>query len=807
MANLSVSRTVDFLGTLGVNTHLSYTDGAYKNAGTVVSDLQYLGISHVRDSLIDASHLPSYELAASRGITFTFIMGGGSQTTASMNATLGLVQQVAATAQGSVKAVEGPNEINNWPVTYNGVTGLQGALNLQGDLYGAVHGDPALKNVAVDYFTGYDAGSVAAGPDPSTTAGLADYDTQHPYPGGGQAPGAWLDPDRVLDNETAGHEGPFVYTETGYSSNGGTNGSVNQDVQAKYTLDLLFDAKLAGASEVDLYELLDAYPKGSVQGDAGYGLFDTDNSPKLAATAIHNLTSILADNGTNAGTFAPGTITPTLTGLASARDLVMQKSTGAYDIAVWAEPQIWNAASGTEIAAPTTAVTIDLGASYHSVSVFDPLTGTAPIATYTDTRSIVVGISDRPLIIEVTGQSVAPTPLVPSPTIATPSTVTAKAIASASIGTIVSDTASNVVSYLSLLQGNLAKIAEINLSSGSLTVQAGALAADRAALDKVIGGFSVSDSAAALLPLLATLASDTHVTSISVKSGTVDVSVATYLADRAGLDKIGNRFTITDTAANIAAASAQIAGDAAVSAVTTVANGLAVARQTYNADGSLNTSAAISRDVTGNIVDHVTAGSVLNAKSYASYDDVKNAGGKLLSRTTYDAAGSTTGKTVYNANGSVYSNRTISTDSSGNQLSHYTDGSSLNSAGYTSYDVFADKLGKTLYQEQTFGRDTSHVFQVSGSGLSVNANYNDTFAVTGGHDTFVFEHGFGHDMISGFTSGDTIAISKNLFPNYASLMQLVSGTASTTLSDSRGDSLTLLGIAPSHVSPDMFKFF
>ena len=35
-------RVQDFLNTVGVNTHLSYTDGGYANVANVVKDLKYL---------------------------------------------------------------------------------------------------------------------------------------------------------------------------------------------------------------------------------------------------------------------------------------------------------------------------------------------------------------------------------------------------------------------------------------------------------------------------------------------------------------------------------------------------------------------------------------------------------------------------------------------------------------------------------------------------------------------------------------------------------------------------------------------
>jgi hypothetical protein len=408
----SVMRASDFLDTLGVNTHIPYTDGGYANISNVIADIAYLGIDETRDTISDGANgsapLSSYIAVAQAGVKFTIIVS--ATTTAGLQANLALVEQLNEAVPGSVIAVEGPNEINNFPITYNGVSGLQGALDLQKALYSMVHASSALQGVAVDYFTGYGAGSIAQGPDPATTSGLADYDTQHPYPNNGNPPDEWVSRSAALTNEQPA-TGPAVYTETGYSTNGGTTGDVNQDVQAKYTLDLLMDDAKNGIAHTDLYQLLDAYEPGSPQGDDGFGLFDPSNQPKEAATAIHDLTTILADDGKDAGTFTTTPIDYSVTGLPSTgNSMAIQKSNGASDIVVWNEPEIWNESTGTEITAATKDVAVQLGATYQKVEVFDPLSSAAPIETLTNVSSVALGLTDHPLIVEVEPQTTASPP-------------------------------------------------------------------------------------------------------------------------------------------------------------------------------------------------------------------------------------------------------------------------------------------------------------------------------------------------------------------------------------------------------------
>lgn len=455
MTGTTVMRAANFLGTLGVNTHLPYTDGGYANLSNVESDLAYLGISKVRDTLSNgyagSAPLSTYVSLAQRGITFDVLLFvGGNQTTASVAPSLVLAQALDKAVPGSVSAVEGANEVNNFTLTYNGVGGINGAVALQKAIYATVKADALLPRVSVYYFTGYNAGSIGVGPNPATTPGLADADTQHPYPNNGQAPLAWVNRTQALGNETPA-TGPAVYTETGYSTNGGTSGAVNADVQAKYTLDLLMDDAQNGITTTYLYQLMDAYQPGSAQGDDGFGLFGPNNQPKEAATAIHDLTTILADSGSGAATFATKPLAYTLTNLPSTgHSLELQKSSATTDIVVWAEPAIWNEKTGKELTVPTVSTTLHFSATYTAVEIFDPLVSAKPIQTLSHVNTVTLALTDHPLIVEVAPQTTATaassggttpptnsagTPVTAAAATTTPPTTTAKASASATSAT------------------------------------------------------------------------------------------------------------------------------------------------------------------------------------------------------------------------------------------------------------------------------------------------------------------------------------------------------------------------------------
>ena len=406
-----------FIDTIGVDSHVSTGAAGYGNLSNVLADLKYLGVSNVRDG--DNGSLNSLITMAQAGIKFDFLLaGGGSMVTADIQGEFSIIDQVSRAVAGSVAAVEGANEINNFPVTFNGVGGLQGAVAMQQAIYSLAHADAALPGVAVYYFTGYDAGNVAVGPNPATTAGLADYDNQHPYPQGGQPPAGWVARTQALPNETPAN-GPAVYTETGYSNTGTFGGNLGLVGQAKYTLDLLMDDAQTGVAHTYLYELME-------EGD-GFGLFAANNNPNPVATAIHNLTTILADTGTVSSTATAANYT--ISGMpSSGHSMALLRSTGATDIVVWAEPQISASVSG-----PAVNVVVSLGATYGTVKVFDPLQGTAATQTLTNVGSVTLSLTDHPLIVEVSNDSVAPPPPPPPPPPPSPNDTVVLAGSSAAI--------------------------------------------------------------------------------------------------------------------------------------------------------------------------------------------------------------------------------------------------------------------------------------------------------------------------------------------------------------------------------------
>lgn len=414
-------RVKDFVSSEGVTTHISYTDGRYANVEEIIYDLKYLGIERVRDAVIapGTAGQPSIQAwwrVAYNGIKFNMGIGGGaygrstgSWTSPSLEDRLDNIRWMQRTVPGSVVSIEGPNEINNEPVVYEtlgtskkGADELDAGLHLQRDLVRLVRADPTLKNVPVYYFTGYGAGTIPAGPDPAEDPSLGDFNNQHPYPRNGEPPAAWLQRSQTLGNSSKHgphHGGPAVYTETGYSSNVGTWHGVPEDVQAKYTLDLLLDAAEQNISAVYLYELMDAYAPGSRQGNAGFGLFDYTGRPKKVAQALRAMNTILRklDPGTERFSVQP------LAMSYSAEDnrtklQQMQASPNRYVIAVWNERPLL-AKPGDLQAKILPPVNVEMVIPRSAkISLYDPFVGSEarPLG---NGRTVKVAITDHPVFI------------------------------------------------------------------------------------------------------------------------------------------------------------------------------------------------------------------------------------------------------------------------------------------------------------------------------------------------------------------------------------------------------------------------
>ena len=140
-----------FDDSIGVNVHMAYTWTTYADVALVESSLAYLGVDNVRDELANSTYLniASDEQLAAAGIKFDFVLPVYSPSTVNLSQFVSMVDTFATSYPGSVVAIEGANEVNLWPATYNGGTTLADEAALQQALYAAVRSDPNLNGIPV----------------------------------------------------------------------------------------------------------------------------------------------------------------------------------------------------------------------------------------------------------------------------------------------------------------------------------------------------------------------------------------------------------------------------------------------------------------------------------------------------------------------------------------------------------------------------------------------------------------------------------------------------------------------------------
>jgi hypothetical protein len=412
-AQTTAVRARDFLDSIGVCTHIAQ---GIDNPTNVAACLSFAGIRNLRDD-------GSTRTATIQGWIYIHHTSGARVCLLPIDGniakTLSVYESLAAA--GALLAAEGPNEPNNFPVTYGGAkssgTNFLPVAWFQRDLYRAVKSDPKLAGIPVF------ASSEAGGAEPNNCGlqfltiprgagtlmpdgtAYADYANTHNYVCDHLSSlcdnNAWGAEDPVLNGRwdgmhveyghtwwSPGYNGysesqlqtlPRVTTETGWLTQG--KDSVPEDHQAKLFLNLYLAAFKRGWSSTFIYMLRDD------PGQGYWGLFHNDYTAKRSAICLHNLTTILTDKTYS----TPGSLKYSIpVEPATVHDLLMQKSTGTFELAVWGEQ-----VSGSN------NITVNLGATFATVRVYDPTVGISAIQTLSKAASVSLTVSDHPLIIEI----------------------------------------------------------------------------------------------------------------------------------------------------------------------------------------------------------------------------------------------------------------------------------------------------------------------------------------------------------------------------------------------------------------------
>jgi hypothetical protein len=130
-------------------------------------------------------------------------------------------------------------------------------------------------------------------------------------------------------------------------------------------------------------------------------------------------------------------------------------------------------------------------------------------------------------------------------------------------GFAISDTAANVQANLAALTADASHISSITATGGQIVVGNGLFVADAAALNEIVGGFTIVGQAPVLSGNLSGLEADISlINSITGLNGTITASVAEFTSDETALNEVVGGFAISDTAANVQADLAALTADA-----------------------------------------------------------------------------------------------------------------------------------------------------------------------------------------------------------------------------------------------------
>ena len=430
-SGIVAKNALDFLMSIGVCSHVGQGDSIPKT----IEALNYTGIRVVRDDCSPSRVSDFLSIAAQTGVKYVMVNSGPNE--GSLASLLSASRSLANA--GSLLALEGPNEPNNWAVNYYGLQSSSSAnsraneigLSLwMRDFYIGAKYDPILKDYPV--FTASEGGgsqytnigqqflTIPEGANTRMPDGtqFGDYANVHNYicrqntvienmawDNASPDSVSWVDGIYQEYGRTwrTGAGGPYdgyttslerqhlpkVTTETGWATIGQytsvSHTPITQDAQGKLFMNMYLSQFARGFDHTFIYYLIDDRNQ-----DCGFGFYDENGSAKLSAVYMHNMTSILDDDGV---IDLLGDVNYSIANKpVSVHDLLLQKSDGTFELVVW------NERAGNSSVNRT--ITIDLGGVFESVKIYDPTIGADAVTTLTNADSVQVTLSNYPLILE-----------------------------------------------------------------------------------------------------------------------------------------------------------------------------------------------------------------------------------------------------------------------------------------------------------------------------------------------------------------------------------------------------------------------
>jgi hypothetical protein len=403
-----------FVDSIGVNTHVDYTDTAYGQYETLLKpSLTYLGVRHIRDGIDDGGPnslvLKRYRDLHANGIRLTAAV---PYKITSMPALIAKIK----TQRDVLEAVEGPNETDIFEqFSYKGQKFPEGTIAFMKDFYPAVQADPQLRDLPVLQttlaFPGYRLAKGVRADLLGDLSKYADYGNSHNYFAFGEIPSNTIKNHHLPLNSRITPGKPMMSSEGGYQMgdgdgykgnwDDGQSAPFSEDIHGRYLLRYVLEQYRLGYKRSFIYELLDIdQPK--------WGLFRADGTPKPAATGIRNLIGILNESTWDTSSKKwitpnqkPGTPEYELQNQpASVHTLLLQKSNGTSYLILWNEFKNWNAVTGKLVYSNPVPVNLQIKQAVKRIRTYLPLTQREATKTF-DSSSMQLNVPDHPLIVEI----------------------------------------------------------------------------------------------------------------------------------------------------------------------------------------------------------------------------------------------------------------------------------------------------------------------------------------------------------------------------------------------------------------------
>lgn len=418
-----------FLQSIGICCHIGQ---GVDDPALAATALSYIGAHAIRD---DASSEPSFvaamiELHKSSGAKVILTRSGPNETALEDMLTVNL-QLARADA---LLALEGPNEPNNWAVTFNGKTSSDkdsGPIaDWQAAYFARAQQNPVLSklpvfhsseaggsevtNVGLQYLTVPSTAKGVlrpAGTKFATHANVHNYICRKPSLIDNMA---WINSDPTFagwPDSIYGEYGrtwrknfsgypvqelsalPRVTTETGWVTAGkdgkaGAPGTLSLEQQGRLFLTLYLSQFAHGFAHTFVYMLRDDPAQGY------WGFVHTNYTMKPSGEYLHRLTTILGAPGDEVD--SQGSSLPLnysiLAQPDTVHDTLFVKPSGAFMLAVWSE-------RANDV---RQSVEVDLGEAYRTIHLYDPTKSSEPQQTLSNVRKMQLQFKGfHALVIEV----------------------------------------------------------------------------------------------------------------------------------------------------------------------------------------------------------------------------------------------------------------------------------------------------------------------------------------------------------------------------------------------------------------------